>query len=152
MRSPRTSHRGIRTRPFAQQRCGAAALEMALILPLLVTIVLGSIDFGRFAYEYIGVTNAARAGAAVGSFNSVTTATLPAWEEAIRAAVRDDMMEQTGYEEERLTIPSPTIIDDADGLRRVRVEVHYRFNTIVAWPFLPNELMLTRAVEMRIIR
>jgi Flp pilus assembly protein TadG len=44
-----------------RSRRGAAAVEFALILPLLVTLVLACVDFGQFAYNYIAVTNAARA-------------------------------------------------------------------------------------------
>ena len=32
-----------------------------------MTLLLGAVDFGRFAYNYIAVTNAARAGAAFGA-------------------------------------------------------------------------------------
>ncbi len=42
---------------------GAAAVEMALILPLLLLIVGGIIDFGRFFYTQNIVVNAAREGA-----------------------------------------------------------------------------------------
>jgi Flp pilus assembly protein TadG len=47
-----------------RRRRGAAAAELAMILPLMLILVLGCVDFGRFAYSYIAVTNAARAGAA----------------------------------------------------------------------------------------
>jgi len=42
---------------------GAAAVEMALVLPLLLLIVGGIIDFGRFFYTQNIVVNAAREGA-----------------------------------------------------------------------------------------
>ncbi len=43
-------------------RNAQAATELALVLPLLLTIVLGCIDLGRFAYAATAVANAARAG------------------------------------------------------------------------------------------
>ena len=70
MRTAKNSSAGAR-----RHRRGAAAVEFAVILPLLVTIVLGCVDFGRFAYNYIALTNAARAGAAFGCMNVYTTAT-----------------------------------------------------------------------------
>jgi len=45
---------------------GAAAVEMAVIMPVLLLLVLGCIDFGRFVSCFIAVTNAARAGAGGG--------------------------------------------------------------------------------------
>lgn len=42
---------------------GAAAVEMALVLPLLLLLVFGIIDFGRMLNAQITVTEAAREGA-----------------------------------------------------------------------------------------
>jgi Flp pilus assembly protein TadG len=52
----------MQTRQSHRER-GAAAVEMALILPLLLLIVGGIIDFGRFFYTQNIVVNAAREGA-----------------------------------------------------------------------------------------
>lgn len=42
---------------------GAAAVEFAIVLPLLLIFVGGIVDFGRLFYAEIMVTNAAREGA-----------------------------------------------------------------------------------------
>lgn len=42
---------------------GAAALEFAVLLPLLVTLVFGSIEFGLVCYNKQVITNAGREGA-----------------------------------------------------------------------------------------
>ena len=44
-------------------------MEMAFILPILLILVLGVIEIGRYAYIAILVGNAARAGAAYGAQN-----------------------------------------------------------------------------------
>lgn len=49
--------------PRTRRERGAAAVEMALILPLLLLIVGGIVDFGRFFYTQNIVVNAAREGA-----------------------------------------------------------------------------------------
>lgn len=49
---------------------GAAAVEFALVLPLLLMIVLGTIDWGWYFYVSQVVTNAAREGARVGSLTA----------------------------------------------------------------------------------
>ncbi len=42
---------------------GAAAVELAIILPLLILIIAGIIDFGRAYFTQVTLTNAAREGA-----------------------------------------------------------------------------------------
>ena len=45
---------------------GQGLVEMALILPVLLLIFMGIIDFGRAIYAYNAVSNAAREGARLG--------------------------------------------------------------------------------------
>jgi Flp pilus assembly protein TadG len=45
---------------------GAAAVEMALILPLLILLVGGIVDLGRLFWVEVQITNAAREGARAG--------------------------------------------------------------------------------------
>ncbi|MHB0858204.1 MAG: TadE/TadG family type IV pilus assembly protein [Anaerolineae bacterium] len=42
---------------------GANLVEFALVLPILLFLLVGVVDFGRGFYSYIAVTNAAREGA-----------------------------------------------------------------------------------------
>ncbi len=49
---------------------GAAAVEFALVLPVLLLVVLGAIDWGWYFYVREVVTNAAREGARVGSVDT----------------------------------------------------------------------------------
>jgi len=48
---------------------GQALIEMAFVVPLLLLLVLGVIEIGRYAYIAILIGNAARAGAAYGAQN-----------------------------------------------------------------------------------
>lgn len=57
---------------IASQR-GAALVELALSLPLLAVIMLGTIDFGRAFRTAMVLTNAARAGAQQGATSSVAS-------------------------------------------------------------------------------
>ncbi|MDY6867183.1 MAG: TadE/TadG family type IV pilus assembly protein [Chloroflexota bacterium] len=47
---------------FQSQR-GQSLLEMVLLLPLLLVLVIGALEFGRLFYTKIVITNAAREGA-----------------------------------------------------------------------------------------
>jgi Flp pilus assembly protein TadG len=46
---------------------GAAAVEFALVLPVLLLIIFGIIDFGRMLYTKITLTEAAQTGARAGA-------------------------------------------------------------------------------------
>jgi len=68
-------------RRIARRRCGhpesgAAAVEMALLLPLLLLILFGIIDFGRMYNMQIALTQASREGVrglALGSSSNPTS-------------------------------------------------------------------------------
>jgi Flp pilus assembly protein TadG len=55
----------MKTRDTRNER-GAVAAEFAILLPVLLTIVLGTIEFGMLMYGREVVTNAAREGARAG--------------------------------------------------------------------------------------
>jgi Flp pilus assembly protein TadG len=48
---------------------GSALVELAVVLPLLVLVMAGAIDFARVFYMGMELTNAARAGAQYGAYN-----------------------------------------------------------------------------------
>ena len=144
------SARNRRMKRSRNSRRGAAAVEFAIILPILIPIVLGCVDFGRFAHSYITVTNAARAGAGFASFNPFTTVTRPAWEARIRKVVQDEMGAR--FDPAQIDIPSPVVTNEGGGMRRVRVTVSYPFQPIVNLPFVPPDFTLSHEVEMRFVR
>jgi Flp pilus assembly protein TadG len=61
---------------------GAELIEFALVLPLLVFIIAGIVDFGMMFRTYEAVTNAAREGARVG--------VLPGYEDPLDVEARVD--------------------------------------------------------------
>jgi Flp pilus assembly protein TadG len=64
--------RGLRIRTRDR---GAAAVEFALLLPLLVAMLMGMIDFGLAVNAQAIVANASREGARAASFNADANAT-----------------------------------------------------------------------------
>ena len=142
-----------------RRRRGSITLEFAILLPVLLTLVVLCVDFGRFTHSFIAVTNAARAGAGYGSLHPVTPATRPAWNAAVEQAVINELSGNGWFDEQPsdLTISTPEVIDEGNGLIRVRVEVTFQFRTFLNWPLLPdfdedNPIPLRRAVVMRMIR
>jgi Flp pilus assembly protein TadG len=132
-------------------RRAAAAAELAFILPVLVMIVLGCVDFGRFLYTYIAVTNAARAGAGYGSVNAYTTSTYGTWQTDIRSAVIDELSGVYGFDSGDLTVTS-TGVTESSGYWRAQVQVQYPFETLVSWPSIPSSITMQRTAVMRGIR
>jgi Flp pilus assembly protein TadG len=155
------------------RRRGAAALELGLILPLLVTIVLGCVDFGRFAYTYIAVTNGARAGAGYASVVPFSgqktdnqgdpTEEFVVWLAEVEAYAKGEMVgmdalaqpNATGAGFEAAQIEVSSDIDRSDpvaGRVWLEVTVGYPFQTLVSWPTIPNSMTLTRTSILRAIR
>ena len=59
---------------FLHDQNGAAAVEFVLILPLLLVLVVGLIDFGRIGFVQVSTTSASREGA---RFSSLYSSGLP---------------------------------------------------------------------------
>lgn len=53
----------LKIKPKNRRSRGQATIEMALLLPLLLVLVLGAVEFGRLFFTHIVITNAAREGA-----------------------------------------------------------------------------------------
>jgi len=136
-------------------RRGAALMEFGLVLPILVVVVFGVIDFARFAHSYIAITNAARAGADFGSLNPFTEATRENWQTQVQARVAMEMastISADGNTNTGALKVTVTRIAELNGMWRVRVEASYPFRMLISWPGLPAQTELKRVVEMRGIR
>lgn len=136
--------RARRRRP----RRAATALELVCILPVLLGIVLGAVDLGRFAqYENI-LGNAAREGSHYGATHRRTPLTAAAWESGLRTAVLEEASHLSEFDAALLEIEIENF-NQADGTRRVEVEASYPFETVVNWPGLPSRIDLRRRVAFQ---
>ncbi len=142
---------------ITQPRSGLAALELALLLPLILLIVIGCIDFGRFAHSYIGVTNSARAGAGYAHMHPPTVGTMSLWQANIRQIALDELTQTlpaSGLTANDVTVNSTRVFDQQNNTTfwRAEVTVSMPFRTIIAWPTLPANVTMTRTVKFRGIR
>ncbi len=151
--SHRTFQLGWRPRltTAGTRRRGAAAVEFALVLPILVTVLLGSTDFGRVSYYTIAIANAARCGAEYASMNPYDSSTQTAWTTGVTQAVANELSQSTAFDTSQLTV-TVTNVTESGGLRRVSVQVTYPFTTIITWPSIPHSFNLQQTVAMRGIR
>jgi Flp pilus assembly protein TadG len=132
-------------------RAGTAATEFAIVLPMLMLLVLGGVDFGRIAFYSEAVSNAARAGAEAGGTRRFTAETRAAWETKVQQVVTEEMQNVPHFDAARLESNVSTSTD-SDGIVRVVVDVTYPFDTVVNWPVLPHEVKLHEYVQYRQFR
>jgi Flp pilus assembly protein TadG len=122
-------------------RRGAAAVELALLLPFLSFLFVAGVDYARIFYYYLTVTNCARSGALYASIDAahaIDTA-------GIQSAAKAESAELAS----QLTISSTTGSDSA-GNPFVAVTVTYPFKTIADFPGVPSSATLSRTVQMRV--
>ena len=138
-----------RTRPSLRRiihgKRGQSLVEFALIAPVLIILMLGTIDYGRVYFAYVSVTNGARNGAQFASANASAAADV----DGIRTAAIADTSE--------LLNTSPTNPDvsvatgtDTQGRLYADVTMQYTFTTIFPWPGLPQSMNVVRTVRARV--
>jgi Flp pilus assembly protein TadG len=152
--------RNINKDPLAKRRGrrGGAATELAILMPVMITLVLGCTDFGRFAYYHIALANAVRAGAAYAMINPPSSYTSPpsSWQTSIQTAVSNEMSHVPGYQSGSLTVSTVTPVSNGDGTYRFTVSATYQFQTLFhqmgATFGVPSSLTLPQSVTMRFTR
>lgn len=139
----------MRHRPASFRRTlrrASSAVELALLLPILVLLLLFTVDFARLYYHYSIVTNCARNGALYAS-NPAAQSESPYYNVdpivALNAAALADATDLT---------PQPTVSATyATDNSYVDVTVVYPFATISNYPWLSNPINITRTVRMRMV-
>jgi hypothetical protein len=122
-----------------------------MLLPLLIALCLTSIDFGRFAYAYIALENAARVGGEYGATHSYSANNASSWQQKVEASMAADFGTAGGLDSSRLSTAVDVHNDDY-GLLRIAITVRYPFTTIVSWPGMPRPLDLQRSIAFRRFR
>ncbi len=111
-------------------RRGVAATELALVLPLFVTLFIIAVDFGRIFYvEYI-VVNATRCGAVYGGTNPTCAVDTAGIQQKVLA-------EATDLDSQLIQITSATLTDSA-GYPCVEVTVTYPFTMVTSYLISTN--------------
>jgi len=110
---------------------GQGLVEFALILPVLILMFMGIVDFGRLIYAYNSVSNAAREGVRLGIVDQGTGAA-GAYKAAIEAANQATALglSPTDPNQVLVTFPDPGNCPTLDVGCPVRVRVQYQFTAI----------------------
>ena len=123
------------------RRAGAAAVELALLLPLLAVLFVMAVDYARVFYFTMTVTNCARSGALYGSQNPTTAND----QTGISATAG---MDAGNLDSQHLQVTSST--DSSTSPTYVVVTVTYPFSTISNFPGVIRTTSISRSVRMTV--
>jgi Flp pilus assembly protein TadG len=146
-------------------RLGAAATELAIIMPVFILLFLGCVDCGRFVNISIAINSAVRAGAGVGIVSRypdpdpTASASLVNWQAAVCAAVAGELgmeadfvpagaADPDGFTNSQGLYVRASRAADRGGLWRVQVAARYPFE----WWSVPNSAQPQQSVVYRAIR
>lgn len=125
---------------FPENRRGAAVIELAFLLPLLLFLFVIAVDFSSVFYFSLTLQNCARAGAVYASDPYVAD------ESPFTSTEDAALADATNLS------PSPTITQqygtDNSGRSYVEVTAAYPYQTITSFPGVPSELNLSRTVRV----
>lgn len=133
----------MKTRRRLQSESGASAVEFALLLPVLVMILFGIIEFGFAMYRQTILTNASREGARLG----IVQSTPPITAGQINAAI-DTYLTPAGInpaDVSRAIIPGAV----TGAPVRVTLTLPYTFVTLPQLTGVTPTINLTAWTEMR---
>jgi Flp pilus assembly protein TadG len=140
-------------------RRGQALVETAMIMPAFTLIMVGAIDFARFAFAGIEVSNAARAGAMYGAQNHATATNISGME-AVAVADAADITSLSAIGSyscvctDGTTITctnAPTLcLSPARTLLYVTVNTSKTESSIFSYTGIPASLKLTGSATMRV--
>jgi Flp pilus assembly protein TadG len=130
-RNASSSSSSFDKRHVRRNRTGAALVELAIALPVLLILTLGLIEYGWVFYKVSQVNMAARAGVRVAVRPDAT-------ETQVRTAV-NSMMSQSGIKTDAYTIaPSPMTLAVPVGTPlTVQVDVNYSKLSLTGTGFIP---------------
>lgn len=109
--------RSDRSRARQRHDRGAAAVEMALVMPLLLLIVCAIIDFGRMYNTQITITQAAREGARAAAYGQSA------------AQIEDRVDLATSSLAEPVNVTSTTTCPNSNDVAEVTVQYDFEFVT-----------------------
>lgn len=135
---------------------GTAAVELAILAPVLGTLMTGAWDFGNVMLQQERLTSAARAGAA---FALTNTSDSTDYTDMVRAA-RSDASDST----DALNVTAQTVCNCPTGnsvsctgscsggsvWTYAQVTVTEQYTTLISYPFTTNPMSLTSTVTLRV--
>lgn len=140
---------------FRKDRTGTAFIEIAILIPVILLLSCGVMDFSRVVYAGIEIAGAARAGVQYGALTPGHSGDTTGM---VQAALNDatDLGSTVTASASNFCMCSGSTVDCSsscsgdtpDGY--VTVTANYTFNTLIPYPALPQSIVLSRTAKMRV--
>jgi Flp pilus assembly protein TadG len=130
------------------RRAGAAATELAMVLPLVLMLAFGCAEIGRALSIYMMVSDAASAGAVYGAMHGYTSYTQSSWENQIIQEVQNAAQGNASFNSSNLSV-TVTTTSETGGYNLTTVTASYNFETITALSTLPTQFAIVHTVAIR---
>jgi Flp pilus assembly protein TadG len=139
---------------FLRSECGSSLVEMAVIMPVLLLILFGAVDFGRAYYLSIELGGAARSGAIYGSQYPTDTT-------GMGNAAKLDAPDVPGFGSSiswgcecsdgsgRVANCSSMPFCSTNIVYYVTVKTTAAYSTLFPWPGVPSSIALASSSTMR---
>lgn len=132
------------------KRTAAAAVELAICLPLLITITIFTVDAANVQYAKTTLDCAVRNGVHRGATKQFTPATYQDWCEIAEQSIVEEMELMPDFEPGNLDVRVEAV--ELNDRVTVMATANYKKSTLFNWSGMGTELTLARQYEMRQVR
>jgi Flp pilus assembly protein TadG len=132
---------------------GSSLIEMALVMPVLLLLLVGAVDFGRAYYVAIEVNSAAHSAALYGSQNPTDTigmvnaANLDVTD--VPSLVTTPTSSCECYDGSTCGTSTSSPCADGNAVYKVQVKTAATYIPILSYPGIPSSIPLSSQVTMR---
>jgi Flp pilus assembly protein TadG len=140
---------------FWSDRTGTSFIETAILIPAMLLLCCGTMDFARVVYAGVEIASAARAGVQYGALTPGNSGNTPGMTQAALADAADLGSSVTASASNFCTCSGATVACSStcagaipDGY--VSVTANYTYHTVLPYPGLPQTVVLSRTAKMRV--
>ena len=140
---------------FWNDRKGTSFIETAILVPVMLLLWCGTMDFARVVYAGMEVASAARAGVQYGALTPGHSGDTTGMSTAAKADAADLGTAVTATASNYCTCSGSTTActSTCSGVKPngyVSVTANYTFNTLIPYPGVPQSVVLSRTAKMRV--
>ena len=138
-----------------KDRAGTSFIETAILIPVLLMVCCGTMDFARIVYAGVEIASAARAGVQFGALTPGNSGNTSGMTQAALADAADLGSTVTASASNFCTCSGATVACSTTcagvvPAGYVSVTANYTYNTVLPYPGLPQTVLLSRTAKMRV--